>query len=40
MTQRPASALAMRQALDQRLRNEARRRGTTFEKLRTKLMLE
>jgi hypothetical protein len=30
----------MRQALDDRLRNEASKRGTTFERLRTKLMLE
>lgn len=40
MNQRPATAVAMRQALDHRLRNEAARRGTSFEKLRTKLMLE
>lgn len=40
MSQRPASAVAMRQALDHRLRNEASKRGTTFERLRTKLMLE
>lgn len=40
MSQRPASAVAMRQALDDRLRNEASKRGTTFERLRTKLMLE
>jgi hypothetical protein len=40
MSQRPATAVAMRQALDHRLRNEAAKRGTTFERLRTKLMME
>lgn len=40
MKQRPATALAMKQALDDRLRSEATRRGTTLETLRTKLVLE